>query len=630
MAPRVAILLAAALIGCASPVGVRPVDPNEVQRRLAGSALVEDRPSVDSRQVLRRLGLSRAFREDPATALAALHDRALSEPALDLLFALAELSFLHARRGGGRDHFVACTVYAFAFLFPEEGLAPAHPLDPRLRTSADLYNRALARAMVDESGELVLEPGEYRFHLGVLELELDKSGLRWGDRRLEGFVSAADLGVRGLRNRWRHPGLGAPFVARTVADPGPAPKATGLLLADDVRVPVTFVMRYADVAAGLRSGRVHGRLSVYAESLSPETEIAGRSVPLEFETTLALASALEGSWLWSFGREGFLRGDLLQRAGLSMSDGDGLFSLRPHVPGRIPVVLVHGTASSPARWAELLNDLLNDPTLASRYEFWLFIYSTGNPVLYSASLLRQALRSAVANLDPEGRDPALQRMVLVGHSQGGLLVRLQAVTSGTRFWDAISPIPFDEIELEPGSRELLGQALFFEPQPFVDDVVFIATPHRGSFVAANWLGRLGASLARAPENLASLGRDMFDATRDGIDRVQGDQESIVLRRLGRVPNSVENMRPDSIFIQTLAEVPLDPRIRAHSIIPVRGGPPPEGQDDGVVAFESAHLEEAVSEKVVFRSEHSTQSDARTIQEVRRILLDALEGPPSPP
>jgi hypothetical protein len=39
----------------------------------------------------------------------------------------------------------------------------------------------------------------------------------------------------------------------------------------------------------------------------------------------------------------------------------------------IPVALVHGTASSPARWAEMANELLGDPAIGSRYQIWLFI-----------------------------------------------------------------------------------------------------------------------------------------------------------------------------------------------------------------------------------------------------------------
>jgi hypothetical protein len=84
------------------------------------------------------------------------------------------------------------------------------------------------------------------------------------------------------------------------------------------------------------------------------------------------------------------------------------------------------------------------------------------------------------------------------------------------------------------------------------------------------------------------------------------------------------MRYDSPFIQTLRSLPIDPDVRAHSIIPVLGGPPPEGQNDGTVTFEAARIDPADSEFVAFHSAHSTQSDPLTIQEVRRILLDALE------
>ncbi len=76
--------------------------------------------------------------------------------------------------------------------------------------------------------------------------------------------------------------------------------------------------------------------------------------------------------------------------------------------------------------------------------------------------------------------------------------------------------------------------------------------------------------------------------------------------------------------KNLRGIPIDPRVRAHSIIPVLGGPPPEGQHDGLVAFEASRLDAPDTELVVFNSGHSTQSHPLTIQEVRRILLEALE------
>ena len=82
---------------------------------------------------------------------------------------------------------------------------------------------------------------------------------------------------------------------------------------------------------------------------------------------------------------------------------DGLFLLTPPRVDRIPLVLVHGTASSPARWAELINELAADPRIRPHYQVWLFIYDTGNPVAYSGGRLRQALENVVHELDPEGQ-----------------------------------------------------------------------------------------------------------------------------------------------------------------------------------------------------------------------------------
>jgi hypothetical protein len=90
--------------------------------------------------------------------------------------------------------------------------------------------------------------------------------------------------------------------------------------------------------------------------------------------------------------------------------------------------------------------------------------------------------------------------------------------------------------------------------------------------------------------------------------------------MSQLPTSVDNMSPGHHFIRTLAATPVDPRITAHSIIAVKRAGPLVGQTDGVVAYESAHIEGVASELVV-RSGHSTQSHPETIEEVRRILRE---------
>jgi pimeloyl-ACP methyl ester carboxylesterase len=283
--------------------------------------------------------------------------------------------------------------------------------------------------------------------------------------------------------------------------------------------------------------------------------------------------------------------------------------LQPHRPGRIPVVLVHGTASSPARWAEMYNELANDKALRDRYEFWLFQYGTGQPVLYSASLLRRELQSAIEELDPRRTDPALRRIVVIGHSQGGLLAKLMAVPSGNRFWDNVTDVPFDKFEAPADAKTLFREGMFFEPLSDVARVIFIATPHQGSFRAVGWMPSIMRRLITMPVRLVRSTQAFLElplSFRPGAGQV----------------TSVDNMNPDTDFIRTLADLQIAAHIRAHSIIAVRGTGPPEGLDDGVVAYRSAHLAGVESELVV-RSGHSAQSLPETIEEVRRILYAHL-------
>ena len=149
-------------------------------------------------------------------------------------------------------------------------------------------------------------------------------------------------------------------------------------------------------------------------------------MPLELEPTAALAYQLEGAAIWDTELGAFF-------SALRPPFPESLVMLHPYRPGRVPVVLVHGTASSPARWADIVNELGNDPKLSERIDFWLFTYNTSNPVLLSARDLRMSLKRIVQELDPLGRDPTLHQMVLIGHSQGGLLTRLMVTDSGPRF-----------------------------------------------------------------------------------------------------------------------------------------------------------------------------------------------------
>ncbi len=593
-----ALLLAA---GCATPIGVERADPQSVHRELTGNVLSSGELSDFTQNVLRVAGIADVAEDDPAAALATLHDAVKTGIAgPNAMFAYAELAFKHASEGGGRPYYLASAVYAFAYLFPDDGSEAPSPFDPRYRWAVELYNRALTKAFETAGGAQVeLRSGVYELPFGRLDVTFDQNSLIWGDLRLTEFAPAAEFKVRGLRNRYRRPGLGAPLAAAA----SPLKPIEGLQVAASQRAPVTAVLRIEDARRALAEGQLHGILELYTPSDPEEITIAGRAVPLEVEPTASLAAGLEGAPIWKTELSGFLLGDLLQQTTTQLA------ALQPHRAGRFPVVLVHGTASSAARWAELVNDLSADPRIRDRFEFWFFSYETGNPIPYSALRLRQALAQAVASLDPSGQDMALRDMVLIGHSQGGLLVKMAAVDTDSRLWDAISRKPLDELRLQPDTRELLRQSFFVEPAPFVGRVIFVATPHRGSYLAEYSLGRFIAGFVRLP----------FDLLRATGDVVTNNPDAFRFDPTRTRVGSVYGMTPGSPLITGLADLPVAPGIPAHSIIAVRGDGPLEDASDGVVRYESAHIE-GVELELVVRSGHSVQSNPQTVLEVRRILL----------
>jgi pimeloyl-ACP methyl ester carboxylesterase len=619
-APRIAPLLAAALLGSACiqiPVRVERADARAVHRELTANVLTQGTPSDRSYQALQRLGLRHRFEEQPAETLALLHARLAPSGDQRLLFALAELSFYHADRTLDARYYFAAAAYAYALLFPgpeQETLAAA---DPRQRIAYDLYNRGITQAMA-RGDEVVFEAGVFALPFGKVEVTVHEDQLRWAGHRMTRFVAAADLTVTGLRNRYRHSGLGAPLSAELQPDEGFAPPERFL---PGLRVPATAIFRFEDPRERLQEGNLRARVEIYTPDEAASVEIDDARVPIEFETSSSLAATLAESPLWDFELRGFFSGTfrplahVVQTAVVGQQsiqqeqEDEGLLFLQPYRRGHIPVVLVHGTASSPARWANLVNELSNERVLWERYQAWLFLYNTGNPIGYSAALLRRALERAVERFDPDGNDPALRRMVVIGHSQGGLLTKLTAVDSGTRFWDQIARTPIDELELSDEVRETLRMSSFFTPQPFVKRVVFLCTPHRGSYLASFSVARLISDFVALPSNLTQVVAEVL----------LQNQDRMLLRSMARLPTSIDNMTPGNPFIRSLSALQVAPGIHAHSIIAVQGDGPPERDGDGVVRYKSAHLDGVDSELVV-RSGHSAQDHPATIEEIRRILL----------
>jgi pimeloyl-ACP methyl ester carboxylesterase len=599
-------LLLSLAAGCSTPIGVTRGSTQDAYFALTANVLSAGKPSSWSTQVLHRANLTEKYEEDPQAALQEMHKALATDATPDRLFALSELSFYYAEQIGKNEYYLASAVYAYAFLFPEDGTPQPDPLDPRRRLAADLYNLGLVRGLdLPDGEEVVLQAGKLALPFGELELSVDQASYLWGGFRFKRFVPVGDFEVRGFSDRYRQAGIGAPLAAELEpVGSGPQAEEARKRIPPRLKVPVTAFVQIAAPRRGVVTGKLKGNVEIYAADRTSTVNLGGHDVPLELEPTAVLAYMLEGSPVWDFEIAGFRFADSQQVF------GDGLITMHPYRPGQIPVVLVHGTASSPARWAEMINELTHDPTIKGRYQFWLFQYNTGQPILYSAMLLRRALKNIVKEFDPKGEDAALQRMVVIGHSQGGLLAKLMTVSSGNRFWENVSSEPFDEAEMPAETRDLLREAMFFEPVPTVKRVIFIATPHRGSYQATGWVLNLVRRFINLPGTLVSQFQDLLKG------------QAFAHLGMSQLPTSVDNMSPGHPFLRALNDLKIDPNITAHSIIAVLGEGPLIGRTDGVVAYESAHIEGVESEKIV-HSGHSTQGHPETIGEVKRILIEHL-------
>jgi len=585
-----------------SPVGTDHVGPE--LGVLEPCALYADEPNALSEWMLRLLDAEDEFERDPRAVLELMHRLCVQEPARPLAFVIADLAYLAGKRTGGRDLFLLSSVAALTYLVGDADVwgAPADPFDRRFRWSCDLYNRGLGRAFAgDEPGTFRLEPGPHAAAVGSVELALDLAPFPFEVDGIE-LLLADERRVRGLDFRVRDSGLGAPLIAvvrraleSTSEDGGGR---------DRTSVSATAFLRPDGDLRGLAGG-LRATLELHSTSDAKRVEVAGTELPLEADQSVTVAYGTELAGYWRQDLRGLFAGRNARRE-------NGLILPRPYQQGRIPVVLVHGTASSPTYWAELQNTLAADPVVRSRYQFWLFMYTTGNPIAYSAASLREELAQLVRVHDPEGEDPALRRMVLIGHSQGGLVVKMLGIEldADTVLREALGK-GIDELELEPDQEALVHRLYDLEPLPWAERMVFVATPHRGSFLAASWFARLMAKMIAVPGELVS--------TTEGL--LRGIPEERLPRGLQkRVGTSLDNMDPDSLFVRLLAEAPFDRDIHTHSIVAIGDATEPEGADDGVVAYESAHLDGAESECLV-ASGHSCQAHPRTLMEVRRILRE---------
>ncbi|HAZ42096.1 MAG TPA: hypothetical protein DCY52_07480 [Methylococcaceae bacterium] len=602
------------LTGCSPPIGVTRVTPEQAYQIATRSPLTGDENSNAAMTVIHRFDLSELYQKDPGAALHQLHLRALDDDRRDLLFALAELNYSWAKTLPNRinsksgqpvaeDVYLQSAVYAYLYLLGDgkEPLPSAY--DNRFREACELYNRGLDQAFRSPKDESLTFVDKIRtlpeFKLAI-DVQTDE--LRWNLDNFERLEPADAFDVFGFTSRNRTNGLGTPILGVTKKS-SKAPNG-GVL-------PITAFLQIKGTLKDLSKGKAFSTLDLISSYDDVDIVVNGRTIPLQTDSTTPLAYRLNDKELWHAGLKRFIFGEDIEKH---------ILFIQAYQPGRIPVVLVHGTGSSPVWWAEMVNTLRADPLIRSKYQFWFYEYTSSRPVPASAADLRETLTSMVQQLDPEQKDPAMQQMVVMGHSQGGLLTHMTAIDTGDQLWSSMTDIPFSDFKADPMVKEGFHRALFFNHLPFVKRVVFISTPHRGSFLTEDWVRKLTRAVVGSPAQMLSKISTKWHDISVQLTKLPPDL-------IDEMPTAVDGMSSKSPVMAKVAALPLAPGITANSIIPVLPGMDIKTGNDGVVEYKSAHLDGVESEFIV-RTDHGAQGRPLAIDEVRRILHRHCDGLPN--
>ena len=592
-------------------------------------------PSQRTALLLRRYDLEQANLRSPDQVILWLHQLTQNQPSLEEVHALAELAEKQARWSTSMGDTTRATrmystaiIHAYQFLFDSDLNIARNAYDPQFRSICDIYNRSLEallrQILIDEKFghgyEAVLGTTEQ----GV-QLKVQVDG-RWKDQSFERFELVSDYEVSGFENEYRTYGLGAPLIAV---------RKSGLEEDDalekhyppELTIPLTAFLHLqprdeadlvtADGNAGPDQHKIQTAvLTLYDPLEKTYARAENTTVPLESNITTPLAYGLKNPLV----NKGLLATASLLDAEFA-PEAYGMFMVEPYDPKKIPVVMVHGLWDGPATWAHMINDLAATRELHDNYQFWFYSYPTAQPFWVSANKFRKDLQAIRAEVDPQRANPAMDEMVLVGHSMGGLISTLQTIDSGDRFWNIVSDRPIDQLQGDSETVAALREMFYFKANPSIKNLITLATPFQGSDFANRATQWLSQRLITLPTLITN------DFERLALQNSDILRDPYFLTR----SNSIDSLATSNPMFKAIAESELPKRLSFHNIVGrldkkgVFHRQAAEDSDvgDGVVALSSGVNKRAMSQ-VFVAAEHSTlHQHPGSILEVRRLLLEQL-------
>lgn len=628
---------------------MRDVRDNSLNAPLA--LLGRNGPTITdrSKNALKRFGLLEQYERERGKSVELIRNAIDETNDSELIYALSEVAYVEGKRAeeledqaSALNFFGIALTNSYDYLFSDDLSLERNPYDPQFRRVCEIYNESLEDTLRLLCADNKLRPG-LSYTVSTPERSVTvKTATRggWDPDEFERFEFVSDYNIQTLHNRHLTFGLGVPLIA--VRKPSDSTDPKEKYYPDGLSYSVTAMMRCslpgrpvdddpvtktAFDGKNRQIGNADGtdssrrRLGAAPESIlefydplqANQVRLTSHWVPLETDLTTPLAFFLDSPEFRSRNRvtEGLINPNKTQNQ-------RGLFMLEPYDPDRIPVVMIHGLWSSPLTWMDMFNDLRSYPEIRSRYQFWFYLYPSGQPFWLSATQLRKDLSEMRDVIDRNRRDLSLDKMVLVGHSMGGLVSRMQTIDSGDDFWQIVSDQPPEKLKGPEDARDRLVSNLYFQPNQSIKRVVTIGTPHRGSNFANEYTRWVASRVISLPKIALATGQSLAHEN-PGFFRDT---------KLLTASNAIDSLAPDSPIFPVMLRAKKAEGVKYHNIIGVVESKGIFGSSskngDGIVDLASAKMEDVESELII-NAEHTTiHATDKAILEVRRILLEHLQ------
>jgi triacylglycerol esterase/lipase EstA (alpha/beta hydrolase family) len=522
---------------------------------------------------------------------------------------LIELSINEAKKENKIKYWMTACYLSYRYLYDTAILPPLSKMKtPGIETIEKYYNFSLYKIFNYLQNQHLLHDDSFEIKMisGSVKFNKAKSTLPWEIKTFKQFLICYNYKAKKFNETIFQLGSGLPLCG-IPADTDRFHKVAKNIKVIKYLYPCNFILQFHNLKSENNQFNVTPVYLDFYKSI--HTEINHNKILLSNNYTAAIGNFLktypeitEVTYFFNPGK-------------MISSKKSGLYMLTPFDKNKIPVLLIHGLISDPQSMAQILNTLMQRNAIRENYQFWFYFYPTGQPVLFDSFILRNILNALYKkhNVQDSGK---FNDMVVIGYSLGGLVAQLLIQDSNeNNLKKSVFPLEYKDMNITQKRKKQLDKILNFKPLPYIKQVIFISTPHRGAKMASWVSSQLVGKLITSPEEYYTEYKNtlMFLSkyTRNYNDHIISG-------------NALDNLSPKSQFIKNTQDLPYGKNVEIYSIIGDRNKAGKLGGSDGVVPYKSSHLNNAISETVIKSNHHSIYRPA-CAKEIFKILLKNLKS-----